>query len=292
MGVEMDKLVVLPCNGLDKEAGALARELSLHLTRQGAKLVCPVLYQRSPARYKKDLAWGELLVIDGCKTGCASKLARERGLKIARRLNVAEMLDKMGIKGQKDPVPETGHLSALLSLLPDMLLLRKEEEEEERFEEILFSESVEMKEFMVGKFLFKVPVAGYYFNENDCWARVEGNLARLGVSDYVQQSAADMVFFDPPEIGAEIDQFGEAGSLESTKTALDIISPFSGKVKAVNHRLVENPELVNLDPYLQGWAVELELADFSSERELLMDCNEYYSYLREKVEREFREKYG
>ncbi len=287
----MNRLVVLPCNGLDKEAGALARELSLHLLRKGAKLVCPVLYQRSPARYRKDFLEGELLVIDGCKTGCASKLARERGLRIARRLNVTELLKGMGIRGGKAPVPDPDNLSRLLSLAESLVALGEKAKEEEAGAP-RFSSPVEMRQFMVGKFMFKVPVGGYFFNENDCWARVEGSRARLGVSDYLQQSAADMVFFEPPEMGAEIAQFEEAGSLESTKTALDIISPVSGRVVAINQQLVENPELVNLDPYIQGWAAELELTDFSNDRDLLMYCDEYYSYLKEKVEREFKERYG
>ena len=254
-----EELVVLPCNGLDKEAGALARELALSLVGQGAKLVCPVLYQRSPGRYEKEMTGGELVIIDGCKTGCASKLARERGLKLARKLTVTEMLKQMELKGGKKPLPEPDHLSRLLSALPR--LVEEEAQEPPGSSPGLFGETVELRDFMEGKFLFKVPTAGYFFNENDCWARVDGTRARLGVSDYVQQSASDMVFFEPPEIGRELEQFDDAGSLESTKTALDIISPVSGKVVAVNQELVDNPELINQDPYGSGWAVEVELAD-------------------------------
>jgi glycine cleavage system H protein len=284
------KWVVLPCNGLDKEAGALAREMALHITKGGGNLICPVLYGRNPSRYECELACGPLLVIDGCKTGCASKLARERGLKIARRLNVREMLKEMGIKGGKAPVPDPDNLSRLISSLQG--LEREWEEKEVEPSPGLFTSPVELREFMMEKFVFKVPISGYFFNENDCWARVEGTRARLGVSDYVQQSASDMVFFEPPAVGTEIDIFDEAGSLESTKTALDIISPVSGKVVAINDELVEAPELINQDPYVRGWAVELELADFKGDSELLMDCDRYFSYLKDKVEREFDEKYG
>lgn len=282
--------VILPCNGLDKEAGTLAREMALKLAEEGAELVCPVLFQRNPARYKKELGTGELLVIDGCKTGCASKLAKDKGLKIAGRLNVTEMLKEMGIRGGKKPVPDPEHLSRLLAALGG-----PGEEEAEGAEEVpsgLFTAHVEMNEFMEGKFLFKVPKAGYFFNENDCWARVEGTRARLGVSDYVQQSASDMVFFEPPEIGKELEQFDDAGSLESTKTALDIISPVSGKVVAVNGELVDAPELINQDPYISAWAVEVELADFEGDRELLMDCEAYLAYLKEKVRKENQERFG
>lgn len=282
--------VVLPCNGLDKEAGALAREVALKLAGEGAELVCPVLFQRNPKRYRKELDSGELLIIDGCKTGCASKLAKERGLKLADRLNVTEMLKELGIKGGKKPLPDPEHLAGLLAALEG--LGKDGMKSAEEAPSGLFTADVEMDEFMEGKFLFKVPKAGYFFNENDCWARVEGTRARLGVSDFVQQSASDMVFFEPPQVGAELEQFDDAGSLESTKTALDIISPVSGKVVAVNEELVEAPELINQDPYVSGWAVEVELADFASDRDLLMDCEAYLNYLKEKVKRENEERFG
>lgn len=281
---------VLPCNGLDKEAGALAREVALHLAGEGAGLVCPVLFNRNPSRYEKELTAGELLVIDGCKTGCASRLARERGLKLSHKLNVTEMLKEAGLKGGKAPVPDPEHLARLLAALPDLGEAGTPGEEAGAAE--LFTGSVEMDEFMEGKFIFKVPREGYFFNENDCWARVEGDRARLGVSDYVQQSASDMVFFEPPDVGRELEQFDDAGSLESSKTALDIISPVSGRIVAVNRELVDAPELINQDPYVKGWAVEVELADLASDRELLMDCEAYLAYLKKKVKKENEERYG
>jgi glycine cleavage system H protein len=287
---KMDKgLKVLPCNGLDKEAGVLSRELALFLREKGFSLICPVLFQRSPSRYLRDLGASELLIVDGCKTGCASKLAKEQGLKIARRAVVTELLKERGLKPGKQPVASEENIRSLLSWVEAIVGY---EGTRDATPIQLFAEKVTYQEFMVGKFIFKVPVSGYYFNENDCWARVEGNRALLGVSDYVQQSASDMVYFEPPPIGKEVAIFEEAGSLESTKTALDIISPVSGIVVAVNQELVEAPELINQDPYERGWAVEVELTDFESDRELLMDCTEYYSYLKDKVEREFQEKYG
>ena len=101
-----------------------------------------------------------------------------------------------------------------------------------------------------------------------------------------------MVFFEPPAIGAEVSIFDEVGSLETTKTALDIISPVSGKVVAVNQEVVEAPELINEDPYERGWAVEIELSDFEADSELLMDCAEYFEYLKQKAAREHEELYG
>jgi len=291
-GKDPVEIVVLPCSGLDKEAGSASREISLLLSERGVPVVCPVLYQRSPKKYEKELGAGRLVVIDGCKTGCASKLAAERGLKIARKLTVTEAAKALGVKAGKDP-----HLTeALREMLPSLAeeLLASEPTAAPTVDgaETAFSGAVGYLEFSVDKFLFRVPVSGFFFNENDCWARVEGVRARVGVSDYVQQSASDVIFFDPPAIGAEVSIFDEVGSLETTKTALDIISPVSGKVTSVNQQVVEAPELINEDPYERGWAVELELTDFESDRELLMDCPAYFDYLKQKAEREHDELYG
>ena len=81
----------------------------------------------------------------------------------------------------------------------------------------------------------------------------------------------DITFFGPPTIGAEVDQFGEAGYVESAKATLELVCPVSGRVVAVNTALSETPELINQDPYGQGWTAELELRDFSADRELLID---------------------
>jgi glycine cleavage system H protein len=290
--IEKTGMIVLPCSGLDKEAGSASREISLLLSERGMPVVCPVLYQRSPKKYEKELTTGRLVVIDGCKTGCASKLAADRGLKITKKLTVTEAAKALGVETGKDP-----HLTdALRTLLPS---LAEELLEEEKVviptpegAHAAFTAPVTYREFSVDKFVFKVPESGFFFNENDCWARVGGNRVRVGVSDYVQQSASDMIFFEPPAIGTEVDIFGEVGSLETTKTALDIISPVSGKVVSINQEVVEAPELINEDPYERGWAVELELADFESDRELLMNCPAYFEYLKEKAEREHEELYG
>lgn len=285
-------IVVLPCSGLDKEAGSASREIALMLSERGVPVVCPVLYQRSPKRYEKALNANRLVVIDGCKTGCASRLAAERGLKIAKKLTVTDAAREHGVKAGKDP-----HLGeALRELLPSLVveLLAAEPAAIPAGDGAAgaFSDAVNYREFGVDKFVFRVPASGFFFNENDCWARVDGSRARVGVSDYVQQSASDMMFYEPPAIGAEVSIFDEVGSLETTKTALDIISPVGGKVVAVNLEVVEAPELINVDPYERGWAVELELADFDSDRELLMDCPAYFDYLQKKTEREHQELYG
>lgn len=282
-------LVVLPCNGLDKEAGSLSRELTLVLAGEGARFVCPVLFQHSPKRYRKDLEFGKLLIVDGCRTGCASTLAKEHGLKIDRKVTLTELLKEKGLKSGKSPLVS----DAARELIPEMLdRILKPGSPGGPAPGDLFKNPVNYQQFTVEKFVFRVPERDYFFNESDCWARVDKSRARVGVSDYVQQSASDIVFFEPPELGATIEIFDEVGSLESSKTALDVISPVSGIVVAINEQLVDKPELVNLDPYEEGWAAEIELADFKSDRELLMDCEAYLKYMKKKADSEHQSLYG
>lgn len=133
------------------------------------------------------------------------------------------------------------------------------------------------------KFVFKIPARDYLFNENDCWVTVVGNRARVGVSDFVQQSLTDIVYFEPAEVGRRIEQFDEVGSIESGKSMMDVISPVSGRIVAVNTLLADSPELANEDPYGRGWIAEIELADLDSDKELLLDADAYSAIVERKA---------
>ena len=119
------------------------------------------------------------------------------------------------------------------------------------------------------KFEFRIPVVDYLFNENDVWARVSDGVARVGISDYMQQKLTDISYFDPPKVDGAVEQFGELGSLESAKAVFEIISPVSGTVAAVNPAVIANPGLINEDPYGAGWLVEMKLTAWPQDQELL-----------------------
>jgi glycine cleavage system H protein len=97
----------------------------------------------------------------------------------------------------------------------------------------------------------------------------------VGITDYMQQKLTDIVYFDPPEVGTAVDQFGEAGTLESTKAVFEIVSPVTGVVTAFNLAVDRAPDLVNQDPYDAGWLVELELTAWGEDRALLADGAAY-----------------
>ena len=140
-------------------------------------------------------------------------------------------------------------------------------------------------ELKVDKWTFRVPRDLYYI-ENDYWARVEGKIATLGITSYMQNKIGDLVFVSYPEIGAMVEQFGEAGSFESVKAVLDFISPVSGKVVEVNKELEAQPDLANTEPYDKGWFLKIELTDFESDRENLCDAAAYFEVMKANIEKE------
>lgn len=110
------------------------------------------------------------------------------------------------------------------------------------------------------------------------WINVDGNDAIIGVSDYAQESLGDITFVELPNVGDEIEQFGELASVESVKAASDIYSPMSGKITAVNDDLSEEPGLINKSPHESGWIAKIKLSD-SEERSNLMTADEYRKFL-------------
>ena len=147
----------------------------------------------------------------------------------------------------------------------------------------LFEAPVEYAAVTRGKFVFRVPMQGYLFNERHCWARVVGNRARVGLSDYLQQKLSDLTCCEPPPVGAEVEQGGGIGSVESVKAVVEIISPVSGRVVAVNATVAAAPELINEDPYGRGWIAEVQLRHPGSERALLLDGPGYLEFVRRKA---------
>ena len=136
------------------------------------------------------------------------------------------------------------------------------------------------------KFEFRIPVVDYLFNENDVWARVLDGVARVGISDYMQQKLTDISYFDPPKADGAVEQFGELGSVESAKAIFEIISPASGTVAAVNPAVIANPGLINEDPYGGGWLVEMKLTTWPQDQEMLMDPAAYAEIVKRKAAEE------
>jgi glycine cleavage system H protein len=112
-----------------------------------------------------------------------------------------------------------------------------------------------------------------YHAEHD-WARVDDDTATFGITWYAQDSLGEVVFFDPPEVGATVTKDEPYTEVESVKAVSDVIAPLSGEVTEVNEAAGENPEVINEDPYGEGWLVKIRLSDVS-EVDDLMDASTY-----------------
>ena len=287
-----NKYAILPCNGLDKCAGCVTCEIAVRLSeKNGSEIICPVFYRVADARYNKLAQENPLLVLDGCATRCASKLAAEKGLKITERLNVSDMAKEENIT-LGSGLRLSAEAQALAERAVEKLLSSAEPtgENQEGEAAAFFPLQLSYETYQKDKFIFRLPTeVGFYFNENDVWAYVSGTRARVGVTDYVQKSLSDIMYFTPPAVGAEIAQFDELGVVESGKAVFEIVSPVSGVVTAINEKLINAPELLNQNPYEQGWIAELKLSDFDEDRDLLHAFSGYLPIMKRKVD-EYRVK--
>ncbi|MCJ7463925.1 MAG: glycine cleavage system protein GcvH [Thermoplasmata archaeon] len=112
------------------------------------------------------------------------------------------------------------------------------------------------------------------------WVKVEKNLARIGITDHAQTELTEIVFVELPASGKDVKTGEVLGNVESVKTVSEIFSPVSGVVKDANGKLVDSPELLNKDPYGQGWVAVVEMSD-PSELSALMNADEYKKLLGE-----------
>jgi glycine cleavage system H protein len=112
------------------------------------------------------------------------------------------------------------------------------------------------------------------YTEQHEWARREGNLVRVGITDFAQDALGDVVYVDIPEVGSEVRAGEPFGEVESTKSVSDIYSPVSGSVVERNVALIDAPEAVNDDPYGNGWMIVIELSD-PTQWDALMDASGY-----------------
>ena len=112
-----------------------------------------------------------------------------------------------------------------------------------------------------------------YSKEHE-WVRVDGSRATIGITSFAAEELGDIVFVELPEVGAVLKQFATFGVVESVKAVSDLFSPVSGEVMEVNDALRDAPELLNSDPFGEGWIAKVELAD-PAELDALMDAAAY-----------------
>jgi len=126
---------------------------------------------------------------------------------------------------------------------------------------------------------YKVEAGIYYTKEHE-WAKKlgDGSVA-VGVDDYAQSQLHEIVYVELPEVDAEVAQGGALGAVESVKAVSDVYAPVGGKVVEVNEELLDSPELINDDPYGEGWIAKMEPSGLEADLANLMDAEKYKAYL-------------
>ena len=110
------------------------------------------------------------------------------------------------------------------------------------------------------------------------YIHVEGDTGTIGITEYAQKELGDVVFVELPQVGTQLEAGDELGSIESVKAVSELFSPVGGEVVEINERLADKPELVNTDPYGDGWMIRIKLSD-ATEVDELMNAEEYEEYV-------------
>lgn len=119
-----------------------------------------------------------------------------------------------------------------------------------------------------------------YTKEHEWICPDPGGKGKMGLTDYAQTQLGDLVFLDLPAPGTQVEQFGKMGEIESVKAVSDLFAPVSGQVLEINQTTLDEPQLVNQEPYQAGWLVRLELSN-PSELDALMGSDEYDKFVAE-----------
>jgi glycine cleavage system H protein len=143
----------------------------------------------------------------------------------------------------------------------------------------------EYLEFNVDKFTFIVATDCFYSREG-LWAKEQEGLVRIGLSDFVQQRSGDVAFAEVKPVDAEIAFDEEVAVIETIKVDTSFGSPVSGKIVNVNPAMEDAPEVINEDPYGEGWLAEIDPADWQVDRARLLDPQAYFERMKTEAEQE------
>jgi glycine cleavage system H protein len=143
----------------------------------------------------------------------------------------------------------------------------------------------EMLELTVDKFTFRVP-KGLYYSDAGVWVEQEGNVARLGLSDFSQQRSGDMAFVQVKPVETPLKPGDEFSSVETIKVNVILPSPVTGMIVEVNAALQDAPELINQDPYSTGWLVVVQLTEWESDKAKLLNADAYYALTKRQAKEE------
>ncbi len=119
----------------------------------------------------------------------------------------------------------------------------------------------------------------FKYTKDHEWAKVDGGVVVVGITDYAQHALGDVVYVDASAVGKKVEQHEPFGVVESVKAASDLFSPVTGEITAINGELADHPELVNTDPYGAGWMIQVKVSDLK-QLDHLMSAGEYDEFLK------------
>lgn len=263
----MTRKYIIPCAGYDRPGGEVTRAVAERLAKNHDDVVIGsmgALFTERPGEMR-DYRTSEIICLDGCGTNCASEIALARGREDIVVISIPETV------GSAESFEEKVKLA--VEAIEDEFEKMVTKEPEIALEEP--SQEIEYLEEKFDKFTLQV-AKGFKYSDNDFWVRIEGEHARIGVSDYLQQKMSDVYFVELAEPGTHVEMFEDAGAMESIKILVEIIVPLSGTIVEANGLLEDSPEFVNESPYDQGWLYLIEPDDLT-ELELLRDAADYMS---------------
>jgi len=130
---------------------------------------------------------------------------------------------------------------------------------------------------------YEVPEGLYYSKEYE-WVKIEGEKARIGITDYAQKQLREVVYAELPSVGDELEKDEPYGTAESVKAVSDLVAPLSGIVEEVNEKIADSPEILNEDPYDKGWLIVITPSNLEEELKTLMDFQAAVNWHKELAE--------
>ena len=275
----LSKKYILPCAGYDRPGGKVSKiAVDILQSLDSSSIIGSIgaLAAERPGEIK-DLRSSAVVSIDGCSVKCASKMVEKHSAREFEAVEVTAIVDSTDNEDEKAKVvvDMVQQLWATANTAPPKTI------EPESQENDFLTE-------MIDKFILRVK-KGLFYSDNDFWARQEEDLVRVGLTDLLQQMISDVFFVELTDVGHHVEFGDELGSFESTKIAMEIISPLSGTVVETNTNLEDSPELLNEDPYGAGWLYVMRPDDIS-ELDLLKPADEYMTYGVEKAKHELGKK--
>ena len=122
---------------------------------------------------------------------------------------------------------------------------------------------------------------GLYYSKEWTWIKLEDGKARIGITDYAQKQLREVVFAELPSVGDEIVKGEPFGTVESVKSVSDLVAPLSGKIVEVNEEVVNNPQIINEDPYGEGWLIVVSPSNLDEDLKTLMSYEESVEWHKE-----------